>query len=79
MSIVCCSAPNKQYLDNIYDAIPLDSSSSVSVPALPNITVMTGKLATRDSRSGREFKPQIYQGKGRGQSQSNYDRCSYDQ
>ena len=29
-------------------------------------TVMIGKLAARDSRSGRQFKPQIYQSKRRG-------------
>ena len=32
------------------------------------MTVMIGKLATRGSRSVRQFKPQIYQGKGRGQN-----------
>ena len=34
---------------------------------------------TRDSGSGRQFKPQIYQGKGRGQNRGNYDRCNYNQ
>ena len=40
---------------------------------------MIGKLAIRDSRSGRQFKPQNYQGKGRGHSRGNYDRHNYDQ
>ena len=42
---------------------------------------MIGKLATRDSGSGRhrQFKPHIYQGKGRGLNRRNYDRCNYDQ
>ena len=40
---------------------------------------MIGKLATGDSRSVRQFKPQIYQGRGRGWNRSSYDRCSYDQ
>ena len=40
---------------------------------------MIGKFATRDSRSDRQFKPQIYQGRGRGQNQNNYDRHNYDQ
>ena len=43
---------------------------------IDKLTVMIGKLATRDSRSGRQFKPQNYQAKGRGQNRGNYDRCS---
>ena len=43
------------------------------------LAVMMGKLATRDSGTGRDFKPQIYQGRGRGQNRGNYDRHSYDQ
>ena len=35
---------------------------------IDKFAVMIGKLATRDSRSGRQFKLQIYQGKGRGQN-----------
>ena len=35
---------------------------------IDKLAVMLGKLATRDSKSGRQFKPQIYQGKGRGQN-----------
>ena len=37
---------------------------------------MIGKLAAMDSRSSRQFKPQIYQSKGRGQNRGNYERCS---
>ena len=40
---------------------------------------MIDKLATRDSGKGRQFKPQVYQGRGRGQNRGNYDRCNYDQ
>ena len=46
---------------------------------IDKLVVMIGKLATRDSAAGRQFKPQIYQGRGRGQNRGNYDRCSYDQ
>ena len=46
---------------------------------IDKLTVMIGKLATRNSGSVRQFKPKIYQGKGRGQNRGNYDRCSYDQ
>ena len=34
---------------------------------IDKLAVMIGKLAARDSRSVRQFKPQIYQGRGRGQ------------
>ena len=46
---------------------------------IDKLAIMIGKLATRDSTSDRQFKPQIYQGRGRGQNRGNYDRCSYDQ
>ena len=46
---------------------------------IDKLTVMIGKLAARHSGSGRQFKPQIYQGKRRGQNRGSYDRCSYDQ
>ena len=39
---------------------------------------MIGNLATRNSRSGRQFKPLIYQGRRR-ENRGSYDRCSYDQ
>ena len=34
---------------------------------IDKLMVMIGKLAARDSESVRQFKPQIYQGKRRGQ------------
>ena len=37
---------------------------------------MIGKLATTDSGTGRQFKPQIYQNRGRGQNR-NYNQQSY--
>ena len=40
---------------------------------------MIGKLATRDSGAGRQFRLQIYKGRGRGQNRGNFDICSYDQ
>ena len=40
------------------------------------LTVMLGRLAAKDSNKKRQFKPQIYQSRGRGQnrgcSQRNY-------
>ena len=38
------------------------------------LTVVIGNLAVRDSRSGKHFKPQIYQSKRRGQNRGSYDR-----
>ena len=46
---------------------------------IDKLAVMLGKLSARDSGLFGQFKPQVYQGKGRGQNQSNYDRCNYDQ
>ena len=46
---------------------------------IDKLVVMIGKLATRDSRAGRQFKPQTQQSRGRGQNRGNYDRCNYDQ
>ena len=40
---------------------------------------MMGKLATRDSGAGRQFKPQIPQSRGRWQNRGSYDRWNYDQ
>ena len=40
---------------------------------------MIGKLATRVSGAGRQFKSQIYKNRDRGQNRGNYDKCSYDQ
>ena len=43
---------------------------------IDKLVVMIGKLATRDSRTGSQFKPQIYQYRGRGQSR-NYNHRYY--
>ena len=46
---------------------------------IDKLAVMIGKLVTRDSRSVTQFKPQIYQGKDRGQNRGNYGICNYNQ
>ena len=43
---------------------------------IDKLAVMIGKLATRDSGTGRQFKPQIYQNRGRGQNR-NYNHRNY--
>ena len=37
---------------------------------IDKLAVMIGKLATRDSRTNRQFKPQIHQSRGRGQNRN---------
>ena len=43
---------------------------------LDKLAVMIGKLATRDSGTNRQFKPQIHQSRGRGQNK-NYNQRNY--
>ena len=43
---------------------------------IDKLAVMIGKLVTRDSAASRQFKPEIHQGRGRGQNRGNYDRCT---
>ena len=40
---------------------------------IDTLTVMIGKLTTRDNGTNKEFKPPIYQSKSRGQSRNFYD------
>ena len=41
--------------------------------------VMMNKLVTRDNRTNRQFKPQIFQSKRSVQNKIFYDRNNYDQ
>ena len=41
---------------------------------IEKLVVMIGKLATRDSRTNRQFKPQIQQSRGRGQNRNHNQR-----
>ena len=43
---------------------------------IDKLAVMIGKLAARDSGTGRQLKPQIYQNRGRGHNR-NYNQHSY--
>ena len=43
---------------------------------IDKLTVMTGKLAAKDSGRTRQFKPQIHQNKGRGQNRG-YGQRNY--
>ena len=44
---------------------------------IDKLAVMIGKLVTTDSGASRQFKPQIHQGRGRGQNRGHYDRLNY--
>ena len=46
---------------------------------MDKLTVMIGRLTAKDRESGRQFKPQIYQSRRRGQNRESDDRCNYDQ
>ena len=43
---------------------------------IDKFAVIIGKLATRDGRTNRQFKPQIHQSRGRGQNR-NYNQRNY--
>ena len=45
---------------------------------IDRLTIMMGKLATRDNGTYKQFKHHIYQSNGRGQSRNIYDKCNYD-
>ena len=48
--------------------ISFDTKEDKIGDKIDKLVVMIGKLATRDSGTGRQFKPQIYQGRDRGQN-----------
>ena len=70
------STPFMSIKDNHSRRVPFDTKEELG-DKIDKLTVMIGKLATRDSGSVRQFKLQIYQGKSRGQNRRNYDRCNY--
>ena len=43
---------------------------------IDKLVVVIGKLATRDNGTGRHFKPQIHQRRGRGKNR-NYNQRNY--
>ena len=45
---------------------------------IDKLTVMMGRLAARDNGTNRQFKPQIYQSRRRGQDRYFYDSHNYD-
>ena len=72
------STPFMSIKDNHSRRVTFDKGDELG-GKIDKLTVMIGKLAARDSKLCRQFKPQIYQGKRRGQNRGNYDINSYDQ
>ena len=69
------STPFMSIRDGYNRKVPFDTKEEVG-DKIDKLVVMIGKLATRDSGIGRQFKPQIYQNRGRGWNR-NYNQCSY--
>ena len=61
------STPFMSITDNHSRRDTLDARDELG-DKIDKLTVMIGKLAARYSGSGRQFKPQIYQDKRRGQN-----------
>ena len=72
------STPFMSIKDNHSRRVTFDTGDKLG-DKIDKLTVMIGKLAARDSESGRQFKAQIYPIKRRGQNRGSYNRCSYDQ
>ena len=46
---------------------------------IDSITLMMSKLTAQDDSQNKQFKPNIYQSKRKGQIRNFYNRCNYDQ
>ena len=46
---------------------------------IDRLTVMMRQLTMKDKSLNSQFKPEVYQGRGRGQSRNFYNRDNYDQ
>ena len=69
------STPFMSIRDGHNKKVSLDAKEELG-DKIDKLVVMIGKLATRDSGTGRQFKPQIYQNRGRGQNR-NHNQRSY--
>ena len=58
-----------------YRKVSFDTKEELGVK-IDKLAVMIGKLATRDSRTNRQFKPHIHQSRGRGQNR-NYNQRNH--
>ena len=65
--------PFKSIRDGHYREASFDTKEELG-DKIDKLAVITGKLATRDSRTNRQFKPQIHQSRGRGQNRNHNQR-----
>ena len=63
--------------DNCNKKVTFDTRDGLE-DKIDKLTVMMGKLAARDNGTNRQFKPQIFQSRRRGQSRIFYDSHNYD-
>ena len=63
------------FRDGHHRKVSFDSKGEVG-DNIDKLVVMIGKLAARDNRTSRQFKPQIHQSRGKGQNR-NYNQRSY--
>ena len=71
------STPFMSIKDSYNKKVTFDTQDGLE-DKIDRLTVIMGKLTTRDNRTNRQFKPQIYQSKKRGQSRNFYDTHNYD-
>ena len=63
--------------DNYNKKVTFDTQEGLE-DIIDNLKVMMGKFTARDNRTNRQFKPQIYQSRKRGQSRNFYNSHNYD-
>ena len=71
------STPFMNIKDNYNKKVTFDTWEEVE-DKIDKLTVMMGKLAARDNGTNKQFKPQIYQSRRRGQSRIVYDSHNND-
>ena len=69
------TTPFMSIRDGYNKRVPFDTNEELG-DKIDKLAVMIGKLATRHSGTGRQFKPQIHQGKGTGPNR-NYNQRNY--
>ena len=56
--------------------VTFDTQNSLE-EKIDRLIMMMRKLATNEEGLNKQFKPKIYQSKGRGKNRNIYDRCNY--
>ena len=69
------STPFMSIMDGHNRKVSFDTKEKLG-DKIDKLAVMIGKLTARDSRTNRQFRPQIHQSRGRGQNK-NYSQRNY--